>query len=224
MGSSPLFDHAESIPVHNGARESINRGGTSTQGSTVPIAKASPSTSLSYSTEMPTGNAALRGRLGSGRSDAVQTVDRLKSVKENGERDTLCDDVWSPVVDDDTSRPSCPARSDADTGFGQNEKRGDKTFGCATTGGGDRIYSLGQAGELPDDFPPPSTMKLAVGEGAEYLSEFTRAVGGDVVLDRRRIAVGPLCVQCCFPIRRHVRPGLCRVVLEFREQLQHREN
>lgn len=89
VGSSPLFHHAESIPVHNGAWESKNRGGTSTTGSTVPTAQASPSTSPSYLTKMSTGNNTRRRRLGSGSSDAVQTVNSLESVQENGECDTL---------------------------------------------------------------------------------------------------------------------------------------
>lgn len=54
----------------------------------------------------------------------------------------------------------------------------------------DRIHVLDQPDGSGSDvllveFPPPH-LKIKPGEVAEYLSEFSRAVGGDVTLDRRR--------------------------------------
>ncbi|CAN0443061.1 unnamed protein product, partial [Pylaiella littoralis] len=57
--------------------------------------------------------------------------------------------------------------------------------------GEDRIHVLSETiTQQPDSHDclvfPPSPLVLKPGEGAEYLSPFTRVVGGDVTLDRQR--------------------------------------
>ncbi|CAN0267942.1 unnamed protein product [Scytosiphon promiscuus] len=68
------------------------------------------------------------------------------------------------------------------------EKKSDE-FGRRRTGAQDRIYVLTEhdnqmSNAAPVDVSP--FLEILPGEEAEYLSEFTRVVGGDVTLDRRR--------------------------------------
>ena len=69
-----------------------------------------------------------------------------------------------------------------------NKESGDKIFSDLENVR-DRIYTVHsskrQDSERPVPVFPPARVCLVRGERADFLSEFTRAVGGEVILDRR---------------------------------------
>ncbi|CAN0361446.1 unnamed protein product, partial [Scytosiphon promiscuus] len=72
--------------------------------------------------------------------------------------------------------------------YRKEEKESKNEIFGSEDGAHDRIYVLSESEEplsnvIHADSPP---LEIFPGEEAEYLSEFTRVVGGDVTLDRRR--------------------------------------
>ena len=80
--------------------------------------------------------------------------------------------------------------------------------------GEDSIYARDASTKKISDGPsavfPPARMRLKTGERADYLSEFTRAVGGEVLLDRRHHTTG---VQL-FAGSKALRTHACKALLD----------
>lgn len=79
----------------------------------------------------------------------------------------------------------CPLRTDFSAAGDQAEQEAVPKYGGVRRGGSGRIYTLQQVNGFSGEFPPQVSPNITVGEKLEYLSDFTRVVGGVVVRDRR---------------------------------------